>query len=327
MERGRERRKGRVVVRWRLYEPSPRCGEGQAAGVRCCSTPLAYSVALSLGLESTVTFPSPTAKDEPAAALHRNLPRHSAPCIKPVTNKDPQFNSTAADAATFVYLQQRPPMQTNYPRPQTCQCYEGSSTPAQSTPNVSPSPFQPPRLSLYTPSPSAYSPQPTPSSNSPVPPSPSHQGTSTFLSKLHLIHDVEQTFLPLKVIDIWWNVWVLLAMPAVSMSWYRVLFTFTHPSSPSPFTLQVNAFFPASILSCVWRTRSDDDPSSRAPSSPTAVLGPRVAITGVLVLGLVYLTMIVKTLMPYGRGWGGMRHAAGAAMGAGMGMRVGDVSV
>ena len=145
MERGRERRKGRVVVRWRLYEPSPRCGEGQAAGVRCCSTPLAYSVALSLGLESTVTFPSPTAKDEPAAALHRNLPRHSAPCIKPVTNKDPQFNSTAADAATFVYLQQRPPMQTNYPRPQTCQCYEGSSTPAQSTPNVSPSPFQPPR--------------------------------------------------------------------------------------------------------------------------------------------------------------------------------------
>ena len=71
-------------------------------------------------------------------------------------------------------------------------------------------------------------------------------------------------------------------------------------------------FFLASILSFVWRTGSEDDPSSHAPLSATAVLGRRVAITGVLVLGLVYLTMILKTLMRYGRGWGGMRPGAGA---------------
>jgi hypothetical protein len=59
--------------------------------------------------------------------------------------------------------------------------------------------------------------------------------------------------------------------------------------------------FLASILSFAWRIGSEDDPSSRAPLSSTAILGPRVAITGVLVLGLVYLAMIVKTLMSYGR--------------------------
>ncbi|KIJ90622.1 hypothetical protein K443DRAFT_116351 [Laccaria amethystina LaAM-08-1] len=101
---------------------------------------------------------------------------------------------------------------------------------------------------------------------------------------------------------IWWNVWVLLAMPAVWMSWSML-------------------FFLASILSFVWRTGSEDDPSSHAPLSATAVLGPRVTITGVLVLGLVYLAMIVKTLMRYGRGWGVMRA------GAGMGMTVGAISV
>ena len=69
-------------------------------------------------------------------------------------------------------------------------------------------------------------------------------------------------------------------------------------------------FFLASILSFVWRTGSEDDPSSRAPLSATAVLGPRVTITGVLVLGLVYLVMIVKTLVRYGRGWSGMRVGA-----------------
>ena len=106
---------------------------------------------------------------------------------------------------------------------------------------------------------------------------------------------------------------MLLAMPAVWMSWYRILFTFTHPSSPSPFPFfprRSMLFFLASILSFVWRTGSEEDPSSRAPLSTTAVLGPRVTITGVLVLGLVYLVMIVKTLVRYGRGWNGMRVGA-----------------
>jgi hypothetical protein len=101
-------------------------------------------------------------------------------------------------------------------------------------------------------------------------------------------------------------------------------FTFTHSSPPSPYFFvprRSMLFFLASILSFVWRTGSEDDPSSHAPLSATAVLGPRVTITGVLVLGLVYLAMIVKTLMRYGRGWGVMRA------GAGMGMTVGAISV
>ncbi|KIJ91592.1 hypothetical protein K443DRAFT_685883, partial [Laccaria amethystina LaAM-08-1] len=65
--------------------------------------------------------------------------------------------------------------------------------------------------------------------------------------------------------------------------------------------------FLASILSFVWRTGLGNDPFSRAPLSATAVLGPRVAITGVLGLGLAYLVMIVKTLIRYDREWGGMK--------------------
>jgi hypothetical protein len=91
-----------------------------------------------------------------------------------------------------------------------------------------------------------------------------------------------------------------------------VSFTFTHPchhnlSPPlSPFPHRSMLLFLASILSFVWRTGLGTDPSSRAPLGTTAVLGPRVAITGVLGLGLAYLAMIVKTLM-YDREWGGMR--------------------
>jgi hypothetical protein len=48
-----------------------------------------------------------------------------------------------------------------------------------------------------------------------------------------------------------------------------------------------------------------------------------VAITGVLVLGLVYLGMILKTLMRYGRECGEMRVDAEM----GMGMSLGAVSV
>ena len=73
----------------------------------------------------------------------------------------------------------------------------------------------------------------------------------------------------------------------------------------------------------MWITDSGNDPSPRAPLSATAVLAPRVAITGVLVLGLVYLAMILNTLMRYGKEWGEMR--ADAEMG--MGMSSGAVSV
>ncbi|GLB33212.1 hypothetical protein LshimejAT787_0100970 [Lyophyllum shimeji] len=80
---------------------------------------------------------------------------------------------------------------------------------------------------------------------------------------------------------IWWNVWVLLAMPAVWMSWSMILFV-------------------ASILSFVWRTGSELDPLDRAPLSSRAALGPRIAITSVFTLGMVYFVLIVRSLRSYG---------------------------
>jgi hypothetical protein len=59
-------------------------------------------------------------------------------------------------------------------------------------------------------------------------------------------------------------------------------------------------FFIIAILSFVWRSGSTAD--SVPPSlSPSAALGPRIALTAVFLLGLVYFVAIVKTLHTYGR--------------------------
>ena len=107
---------------------------------------------------------------------------------------------------------------------------------------------------------------------------------------------------------------MLLAMPAVSMSWYSLpllsLLTLTLTLSFFPFfPYRSMLLFFAFILSFVWLTGSGNDPPLRAPLNATAVLGSRVAVTGVLVLGLVFLAMIVKTLMRYGSEWGKMMTA------------------
>ncbi|KAG1740224.1 uncharacterized protein EDB91DRAFT_1329080 [Suillus paluster] len=80
---------------------------------------------------------------------------------------------------------------------------------------------------------------------------------------------------------IWWNVWVLLAMPAVWLAWAMF-------------------FFIVAILSFVWRsgTLTDMNPT---PLSSTAVVGPRIAVSLLFVIGLVDFMMIVKTLHNYGR--------------------------
>lgn len=80
---------------------------------------------------------------------------------------------------------------------------------------------------------------------------------------------------------IWWNVWVMLAMPAVWLSWSMV-------------------YFVVSILSFVWRTGSALDPAEYQGLSPTGVLGPRIAITCVFLIGMIYLVLIVNTLRSYG---------------------------
>ncbi|KAJ7911121.1 hypothetical protein B0H13DRAFT_587241 [Mycena leptocephala] len=80
---------------------------------------------------------------------------------------------------------------------------------------------------------------------------------------------------------IWWNVWTLLSMPAVFLAWSVV-------------------FFIISMTSFVWRTGSVLDPNERQLLGPHAVLGPRIAITVVLLLGLLYFALIIATLRRYG---------------------------
>lgn len=61
--------------------------------------------------------------------------------------------------------------------------------------------------------------------------------------------------------------------------------------------------FVVSILSFVWRTGAVDDPDERSPLGRHAILGPRIAITAVFVLGMIYFALIVRTLKSYGSHW------------------------
>ncbi|KAF8995618.1 hypothetical protein BDQ17DRAFT_1209571, partial [Cyathus striatus] len=79
---------------------------------------------------------------------------------------------------------------------------------------------------------------------------------------------------------IWWNVWVMLSMPAIQLAWSTLL-------------------FPPSILSYVWCTGLLSDHACVLLSSREA-LAPRVGITLVLGLGFTYLGMIVWALRKYG---------------------------
>ncbi|KAL4075486.1 hypothetical protein J3A83DRAFT_4068433, partial [Scleroderma citrinum] len=81
---------------------------------------------------------------------------------------------------------------------------------------------------------------------------------------------------------IFWNVWVLLAMPCVWLAWSMI-------------------FFIIAILTFVWRSGSTTDPALPSPLSPSAELGPRIVVSAFFFLGLVYFVAIVKTLRSYGR--------------------------
>ena len=73
--------------------------------------------------------------------------------------------------------------------------------------------------------------------------------------------------------------------------------------------------FLSAILSFVWRNGSVSDPSDRAPLGDRAVLGPRIAITCVLLLGLGYMAMIITTLKKYGTQPGSARTLANLGIG------------
>ncbi|KDR79516.1 hypothetical protein GALMADRAFT_34354, partial [Galerina marginata CBS 339.88] len=100
---------------------------------------------------------------------------------------------------------------------------------------------------------------------------------------------------------IWWNIWVLLAMPATWLAWSMILYITT-------------------VMAFVWRTSPFPSPSLSSTTTPSEtslqILVPRIVISLVLTLGLVYFILIALTLRKYGemmdrawqrRIWGWMR--------------------
>ena len=77
---------------------------------------------------------------------------------------------------------------------------------------------------------------------------------------------------------IFWNVWVLLALPGIWRAW------------------SVLAFIVA-IMSFVWRTGASGE--TYASLSSHAELGPRIGITCQVVLGLVYFVLVIRTFRTY----------------------------
>ncbi|KAF8581990.1 hypothetical protein K439DRAFT_1352353 [Ramaria rubella] len=76
--------------------------------------------------------------------------------------------------------------------------------------------------------------------------------------------------------SIFWNVWVLLAMPAVWIAWSML-------------------FFCISILDFVWDQPFSSSSSVRDFVADHTALAPRIVISSVFLLGLVYFTLIVRT--------------------------------
>ncbi|KAF8962028.1 hypothetical protein BDZ97DRAFT_1920912 [Flammula alnicola] len=79
---------------------------------------------------------------------------------------------------------------------------------------------------------------------------------------------------------IWWNVWVLLAMPAIWLTWSIILYI-------------------ACIMSFIWRTSTQDNGTTQDLSN-RALLTIRIVLTVVLGLGLVYGGLILSTFSRYG---------------------------
>ncbi|KAJ7780161.1 hypothetical protein DFH07DRAFT_698018, partial [Mycena maculata] len=80
--------------------------------------------------------------------------------------------------------------------------------------------------------------------------------------------------------SIWWNIWVLLAMPAIWLSWSIITFLIC-------------------IMSFIWLSGSSQDPADFV-LSPRAALGTRIALSVVFFLGLIYFVLIVRTFHRYG---------------------------
>ncbi|KAJ6472660.1 hypothetical protein DFH09DRAFT_953981 [Mycena vulgaris] len=80
--------------------------------------------------------------------------------------------------------------------------------------------------------------------------------------------------------SIWWNVWVLLAMPATWLAWSIIMFLIC-------------------IMSFIWLSGIELN-SNSFWVSPQAALGLRIGLTVVFSLALMYFVLIVKTFHRYG---------------------------
>ncbi|KIJ40024.1 hypothetical protein M422DRAFT_174253, partial [Sphaerobolus stellatus SS14] len=80
--------------------------------------------------------------------------------------------------------------------------------------------------------------------------------------------------------SLWWNVWVLLAMPTVWLAWSLISYLIC-------------------IMAFVWRTGTANEPTSPPLSSESALV-PRIIISSILTVGLIYFGFIISTLRRYG---------------------------
>ena len=77
---------------------------------------------------------------------------------------------------------------------------------------------------------------------------------------------------------IFWNVWVLLATPAVWLAWSVI-------------------FFIIAMLAFLWTSGTDKSPT---PPTSREALAPRVIVTAVFALGALFFVLIIRTFQSYG---------------------------
>ncbi|KAL1756759.1 hypothetical protein FB107DRAFT_248013 [Schizophyllum commune] len=80
--------------------------------------------------------------------------------------------------------------------------------------------------------------------------------------------------------NIFWNVWVMLAMPAIWLLWSIISFI-------------------VSIMAFVWRAGAGGEPADLV-ASPSQLLASRVIISVSLALGALYFVLVVRTFTRYG---------------------------
>lgn len=95
--------------------------------------------------------------------------------------------------------------------------------------------------------------------------------------------------------SIFWNVWVMLSMPAVWLGWCVFFAQYIHRDSWYDRSM---IFYIICIMAFVWQTGTVSQPRDYF-SRDLEILIPRIVISCVLALGFVYLTLVVATFSRY----------------------------